>query len=161
MTHNREHILSTGSSPKTKVCSHRVLPTRSPSGMRGCAQSVTLWQQPTIETTSGVANPKFFGAKNFEGPKFWFKASNQRWARIRTGSDCNFFEDWRIRTGSDWENIFFFIVTILNVSKILVVIPFYRLAKWQCNFAINDKSSAEAILPFELHPPLPKYNVEF
>jgi len=40
----------------------------------------------------------------------------QRWARIRTeanfgriktGSDCNFFESWRIRTGSDWENFFF------------------------------------------------------
>jgi len=37
----------------------------------------------------------------------------QRWAwirteanfgRIRTGSDCRFFENWHIRTGSDWEN---------------------------------------------------------
>jgi len=53
----------------------------------------------------------------------------QRWARIRTGSDwirteanfgrirtgldCNFFEDWRSRTGSDWENIFCFNVIIL------------------------------------------------
>jgi len=24
--------------------------------------------------------------------------------RIRTGSDCNIFQNWRIRTGSDWEN---------------------------------------------------------
>jgi len=35
-------------------------------------------------------------------------AGYQRWARIRTGSDCNFFEDWRIRTGSDWEYTFCF-----------------------------------------------------
>jgi len=25
--------------------------------------------------------------------------------RIRTGSDCNFFENWRIRTGSEWKNV--------------------------------------------------------
>ena len=103
----------------------------------------------------------------------------QRWARIRTGSDwirtetnfglirtgsdCNFFENWWIRTGSDWKNIFFariapqINVIILNVSKILVVIRFYRFAKWQCNFAINGKNSAETILPFELYPPLPTY----
>jgi len=31
-------------------------------------------------------------------------------------------------------------VIILNVPKILVVIRFYRFAKWQCNFAINDKN---------------------
>jgi len=59
------------------------------------------------------------------------------------------------RTGSDWENIFCFDVIILNVWKILFVIRFYRFAKWQCNFAINDKSSTETILPFELYPPLP------
>jgi len=28
-------------------------------------------------------------------------------------------------------------------------------------FTINDKSSADTILPFELYPPLPLYNVEF
>jgi len=89
------------------------------------------------------------------------QALTQRWARIRTGSDRNFFETWRIRSGSDWENIFCFKVIILNVSKILVVIQFYRFAEWQCNFAINDKCSAETILPFELYPPLPTYNVEF
>jgi len=42
----------------------------------------------------------------------WHWPHYQRWARIRTdaifcrirtGSDCNFFENWRIRTGSDWE----------------------------------------------------------
>jgi len=52
-------------------------------------------------------------------------------------------------------------VVILNVSKISVVIHFYRFAKWQCNLAINDKSSAKTILPFELHPSLPTYDVEF
>jgi len=56
---------------------------------------------------------------------------------------------------------FCFNVIILNISKFLVVIRFYRFANWQCNFAINDKSTAETILPFELYPPLPTYNVEF
>ena len=50
----------------------------------------------------------------------------------RTGSglksDCNFFENWRIRTGSDWENIFCFNVIILNVSKILVVLQICWMA---------------------------------
>jgi len=60
------------------------------------------------------------------------------------------------------EKMFFcFNVIILNISKFLVVIRFYRFANWQCNFAINDKSTAETILPFELYPPLPTYNVEF
>jgi len=53
------------------------------------------------------------------------------------------------------EKIFFFNMIILNVSKILVVIRFYRFAKCQCYFTINHKSSAETILPFELYPPLP------
>ena len=48
------------------------------------------------------------------------------------------------------KTFFCFNVIILNVSKILVVIHFYRFAKWQYNFAINDKISAETILPFEL-----------
>jgi len=48
-------------------------------------------------------------------------------------------------------------VIILKVSKILVVIRFYRFAKWHCNFAINGKSSAETIVPFELYPSLPTY----
>jgi len=90
----------------------------------------------------------------------WIRTESN-FGRIRTGSDCNFFENCRIRTGSNWENIFCFNVIIVNISKILVVIRFYRFAKWQCNFAINDKSSAETILPFELYPPLPTYNVEF
>ena len=47
----------------------------------------------------------------------------------------------------------------MSLSKILVVIRFYRFSKWQCNFAINGKSSAETILPFELFPPLPAYTV--
>jgi len=54
-------------------------------------------------------------------------------------------------------------VIIMNISKLLVVIRFYRFAKWQCigYFAINDKSSAGAILQFELFPPLSTYKVEF
>jgi len=71
---------------------------------------------------------------------------SQRWARIRTGSDCfrtevnfgwirsgsdwNFFEIWRIRTGSDWKNFSFFNVIILNIQKISLVIRFYRFVKW-------------------------------
>ena len=38
--------------------------------MRGCAQSFTLWQQPTIETTSGIANPKFLGTKTLRDQMF-------------------------------------------------------------------------------------------
>jgi len=56
--------------------------------------------------------------------------TNQRWARIRTGSDCNFFDNWRTRTGSDWENFCCFNVIILKISKIMVVIWFHRFAKW-------------------------------
>ena len=50
--------------------------------------------------------------------------------RIRTGSDCYFFENGRIRTGSDWEIFCCFNVIILKISKILVVIRFHRFAKW-------------------------------
>ena len=65
----------------------------------------------------------------------------QRWARIRTGwdwikteanfcqirtwSDCNFFENWRMRSGLDWENFCCFNVIILKISKILVVMRFH------------------------------------
>jgi len=55
-------------------------------------------------------------------------------ARTRTGSDCNFFQNWRIRTASDSENFCCFNVIILKTSKILVVIRFHRIAKWQCIF---------------------------
>jgi len=30
----------------------------------------------------------------------WIR-TDANFGRIRTGSDCNFFENWRIRTGSD------------------------------------------------------------
>jgi len=43
------------------------------------------------------------GHLNFWGPTLVWPTW-QRWARIRTGSDCNFFENWRITTGSEWEN---------------------------------------------------------
>ena len=42
------------------------------------------------------------------------------------------FENWRIRTGSDWENFCCICVIILKISKILIVIRFYRFAKWEC-----------------------------
>jgi len=69
----------------------------------------------------------------------------QRWARIRAGSglkpilagsglDCKCFENWQIRTGSDWENVYYVNVIILNISKLLVVVRFCRFAKWRCIF---------------------------
>jgi len=33
----------------------------------------------------------------------WIR-TEANFGRIRTGLDCNFFENWRIGTGSDWEN---------------------------------------------------------
>jgi len=76
-------------------------------------------------------------------------ANLQRGARIRTGSDwirtgsdCNFF--WKL-LDRDWVGLriyFFFIWLFWTYQN--------RFVKWQCNFAINDKSSAETILPFEL-----------
>jgi len=53
---------------------------------------------------------------------------DQDWSQF--GSDCNFFQNWRIRTGSDWENFCCFNVIILKISKFLVVIGFHRFAKW-------------------------------
>jgi len=47
-----------------------------------------------------------------------------------TGSDYNFFENGWIRTGLNWQIFIILIVIILNISKILVVIRFYRFAKW-------------------------------
>jgi len=65
------------------------------------------FQQIRIAGTSGGMQPAQSGSWNYE------KSANrllncmcyifQRWARIRTGSDCNFFGSWRIGTGSDWE----------------------------------------------------------
>jgi len=60
---------------------------------------------------------------------------DQDWSQFwpdRTGSDCNFFENWRIKTVSDRQNFSCICVIILNISTILVVIQFYRLAKWKC-----------------------------
>jgi len=61
-------------------------------------------------------------------------STDQDWRQFwqdRTWSDCRFFLNWWIRTGSDWENLRCFNVIILNISKILVVIRFHRFAKWQ------------------------------
>jgi len=75
------------------------------------------------------------------GP-LWTEGVYQRWARIRTGSGLKpilagsgmdrtaFFFNWRIRIGSDWEHFCCFNVTILKISKIIVMIRFHRLAKW-------------------------------
>jgi len=41
-----------------------------------------------------------------------------------------FFQNWRIRIGSDWEIFCCFDVIIPTISKILVVIRFHRFAKW-------------------------------
>jgi len=61
----------------------------------------------------------------------WFR-TEANFGRIRTGLDWNFFEIWRIRTGSDWENFSCFNVIILNISKISLFIRFYWIAKWSC-----------------------------
>jgi len=66
----------------------------------------------------------------------WIKTETN-FGRIRAGSDCNSFENWRIRTGSDWENFCCFNVIILKISKILVVIRFNWFAKWWCTFCLN------------------------
>jgi len=58
----------------------------------------------------------------------WFR-TEANFGRIRIGSDCIFFENWRIRAGSDWENFCCFNVIILNISKIVGVIRFYRFVK--------------------------------
>ena len=71
---------------------------------------------------------------------------SQRSARIRAGSDWTGLKlildgSGLDRTaiflkigGSDWENFCCFNVIIQNISNILVVIRFYRFAKWQCIF---------------------------
>jgi len=33
----------------------------------------------------------------------WIR-TEANFGRIRTGSDCSFFLNWQIKTGSDWEN---------------------------------------------------------
>ena len=59
----------------------------------------------------------------------WIRTETN-FGRIRTGSDSNFFHNWGIRTGSDWEDVCYFNVIILKISKKLVVIRFHRFAKW-------------------------------
>ena len=59
----------------------------------------------------------------------WIR-TEANFGRIRAGSDCNFFQNWRIRTGSDSENFCYFSVIILKISKSVVVIRFHRFAKW-------------------------------
>jgi len=61
--------------------------------------------------------------------QYWIR-TEANFGRIRTGSDCNFLENWRIKTGSDRENFCCFNVIILNISKILAVIRFHMFAIW-------------------------------
>jgi len=58
---------------------------------------------------------------------------DQDWSQFWPDQDwigLQFFENWRIRTGSDWENFCRFNVIILKISKILVLNRFHRFAKW-------------------------------
>jgi len=47
--------------------------------------------------------------------------------RIRTGSDCNFFENWQIRTGSDWENFCCFMWLFWKYQKFQLCTDFTGL----------------------------------
>jgi len=47
--------------------------------------------------------------------------SEANFGQIRTGSDCYFFENWRIKTGSDWEHFCCVNVIIVPASKNFVV----------------------------------------
>ena len=78
--------------------------------------------------------------------------TESNFGQIRTGSECNLYENWRIRTGLDWQIFSCIFVIILNTSKSLVVIRFYRFSQSMgVYFAINGKRSAETILQFELN----------
>jgi len=88
----------------------------------------------STQHTGGVHGLDF----GFFGSIFLTDASNRigqgldwsQFCRIRTGSNCSGFWNWRIRTGSDCENFCCFNVIIPTISKILVAIGFYRFVKW-------------------------------
>ena len=54
--------------------------------------------------------------------------SSQFW-RDQARSDSNFLENWRIRTGSDWENCCSNVI-IPKITNILVVMRFHVFARW-------------------------------
>ena len=62
-----------------------------------------------------------------------FIRTEANFGRIWARSGLHFFY-WRIKTGLEWENFFCIYVIIVNISKILVVIRFYRCVKWECIF---------------------------
>ena len=67
---------------------------------------------------------------------------DQDWSQFWPDQDwigLQFFENWRIRTGSDWENIWCFCVIIMNISKLLVVIRFHRIANWSCIYKTSNR----------------------
>jgi len=86
------------------------------------SQSAHLWSEMRIQQTAEMSTDQD-----------WIR-TEANFDRIKTGSNCNFFEIWQIRTGSDWENFCCFNEIILKISKILSVIRFHRFAKWQCIF---------------------------
>jgi len=52
-------------------------------------------------------------------------STDQDWIRtevnfgkITTGSDCNIFENWQIRTGSDWENLLFWCDYSIHIKHV-------------------------------------------
>jgi len=62
--------------------------------------------------------------------QFW---QDQDWIGLQL------FFNWRIRTGSDWANLCCFNVIILNISKLLVVIRFHRIANWSCIYKTSNR----------------------
>ena len=82
---------------------------------------------------------------------------------ISAGTRLQFFWKLADRTGSDWENFWCFCAIILNISKILVVIWFYRFAKWQCIFCHQWQKLWWDYFAIRTvgYPPLSIHNVEF
>ena len=98
-----------------------------------------IWPQTRDEHGSGLDQ---------DWSQFW---PNQDWIGLQ------FFQNWPIGTGSDRENFCCCNVIILKISKILVVIRYHRLAKWQCIFCHQMQKRCWTILQFELYPPLFTY----
>jgi len=128
--------------------------------------------KPTHQPKHQTQSPKIQFSQRILHVKHYSVTTHQRWARIRTWSDYNFFENLRIKTGSDWENFCCFNVIILTKSKFLVVIRFHRFAKWSCiicnqmqklcwvfqTVSIYDYPNC---IQLKLYPFLFTYNIEF
>jgi len=70
----------------TLTASHRCAPPLPPITGRANQSAVRLAEMSTDRNGSDCIRTE----ANF--------------GRIRTGSECIFFQNWRIRTGADWEN---------------------------------------------------------